>query len=137
MFKRCAHASVSMHLQSRESIFIRVQWLNYPQYVSGDLKSIHHALSPSPCLFSGCLLAVLSGLMYGSSFAPILYIKTHSSCHDSMFHGASVYGMVSVFVTAIISSWTSLKVKMEQTLQHPFRFKTAPHCWNNTGSSRE
>lgn len=47
--------------------------------------------------FRGCLLAVISGLLYGSSFTPILYIKSHSSCRDSMFHGASVYGMDSVF----------------------------------------
>lgn len=49
------------------------------------------------CFLSGCLLAVISGLLYGSSFTPILYIKSHSSCHDSMFHGASVYGMDTVF----------------------------------------
>ncbi|XP_041800597.1 transmembrane protein 144b [Chelmon rostratus] len=50
-------------------------------------------IRPKTRRFIGCLLAVLSGLMYGSSFAPILYIKTHSSCHDSMFHGASVYDL--------------------------------------------
>uniref|UniRef100_A0A3Q1HN69 Transmembrane protein 144b n=1 Tax=Anabas testudineus TaxID=64144 RepID=A0A3Q1HN69_ANATE len=46
---------------------------------------------------SGCLLAVVSGLLYGSSFVPILYIKSHSSCHDSMFHGASVYDFDYVY----------------------------------------
>uniref|UniRef100_A0A3Q3MQW7 Transmembrane protein 144 n=1 Tax=Mastacembelus armatus TaxID=205130 RepID=A0A3Q3MQW7_9TELE len=66
---------------------------------SGDLKSIHHAvLQSDSCPFiSGCLLAVVSGLLYGSSFAPILYIKSHSSCHDSMFHGASVYDLDYVY----------------------------------------
>nr|XP_040028537.1 transmembrane protein 144b [Gasterosteus aculeatus aculeatus] len=43
--------------------------------------------------FIGCLLAVMAGLMFGSSFAPILYIKSHSSCGDSMFHGASDYDL--------------------------------------------
>ncbi|XP_071388705.1 transmembrane protein 144b [Centroberyx affinis] len=45
----------------------------------------------------GCLLAVVSGLLYGSSFAPILYIKSHSSCHDSVFHGASLYDLDYVY----------------------------------------
>ncbi|KAI3351458.1 hypothetical protein L3Q82_020312 [Scortum barcoo] len=65
--------------------------------VTGDLNSIHHAVSQSLHLFRGCLLAVVSGMMYGSSFAPILYIKSHSSCHDSMFHGASVYELDYVY----------------------------------------
>ncbi|KAM8908988.1 transmembrane protein 144b isoform 2-T2 [Spinachia spinachia] len=43
--------------------------------------------------FIGCLLAVMSGLMYGSSFAPIFYIKSRSACSDSMFHGASDYDL--------------------------------------------
>lgn len=47
--------------------------------------------------FTGCLLAVVSGLLYGSTFAPILYIKSHSSCHDSMFYGASVYELDYVY----------------------------------------
>ncbi|XP_051276637.1 transmembrane protein 144b isoform X1 [Dicentrarchus labrax] len=50
-------------------------------------------IGPKTRRFIGCLLAVVSGLLYGSSFAPILYIKSHSSCHDSMFHGASVYDL--------------------------------------------
>lgn len=48
-------------------------------------------------LFSGCLLAVLSGLLYGSSAVPVLYIMNHSLCRDSMFFGASAYGVVSGF----------------------------------------
>ncbi|KAM3612281.1 uncharacterized protein V6R79_006230 [Siganus canaliculatus] len=47
--------------------------------------------------FIGCLLAVVSGLLYGSAFMPILYIKSHSSCCDSMFHGASVYDLDYVY----------------------------------------
>ncbi|XP_053735059.1 transmembrane protein 144-like isoform X2 [Synchiropus splendidus] len=50
-------------------------------------------IGPRTRRFLGCFLAVLSGLLYGSSFAPILYIKTHSTCHDSMFHGASLYDL--------------------------------------------
>ncbi|XP_049610439.1 transmembrane protein 144 [Syngnathus scovelli] len=47
--------------------------------------------------FIGFLLAVLSGIFFGSSFTPMLYIKSHSSCPDSMFHGASVYDLDYVF----------------------------------------
>lgn len=54
-------------------------------------------IGPKTRRFTGCLLAVVSGLLYGSSFAPILYIKSHSSCHDSMFHGASVYDLDYVY----------------------------------------
>ncbi|XP_070819422.1 transmembrane protein 144b [Chaetodon trifascialis] len=54
-------------------------------------------IGPKTRRFIGCLLAVLSGLMYGSSFVPILYIKGHSSCRDSMFHGASVYDLDYVY----------------------------------------
>ncbi|XP_067455998.1 transmembrane protein 144b [Thunnus thynnus] len=50
-------------------------------------------IRPKTRRFIGCLLAFVSGLMYGSSFAPILYIKSHSLCHDSMFHGASIYDL--------------------------------------------
>uniref|UniRef100_A0A672ZII3 Transmembrane protein 144b n=1 Tax=Sphaeramia orbicularis TaxID=375764 RepID=A0A672ZII3_9TELE len=45
----------------------------------------------------GCLLAVVSGLLYGSSFVPILYIKSHSSSPDSVFYGASVYDLDYVY----------------------------------------
>uniref|UniRef100_A0A3Q2CEB8 Transmembrane protein 144b n=1 Tax=Cyprinodon variegatus TaxID=28743 RepID=A0A3Q2CEB8_CYPVA len=39
---------------------------------------------------SGCLLAVMTGLLFGSSFVPVLYIKNHSVCPDSIFYGATV-----------------------------------------------
>ncbi|KAM9849643.1 transmembrane protein 144b [Aulostomus maculatus] len=54
-------------------------------------------IGPKTRRFIGCLLAVVSGLLYGSSFTPILYIKSHSSCHDSVFHGASVYDLDYVY----------------------------------------
>nr|XP_046262930.1 transmembrane protein 144-like isoform X3 [Scatophagus argus] len=58
-------------------------------------------IGPKTRRFIGCLLAVMSGLLYGSSFIPILYIKNHSSCHDSIFHGASVYGLLSGLMWAL------------------------------------
>lgn len=55
------------------------------------------SIGPKTRRFTGCLLAVVSGLLYGSSFVPILYIKSHSSCRDSMFHGASVYDLDYIY----------------------------------------
>uniref|UniRef100_A0A672ZJS3 Transmembrane protein 144b n=1 Tax=Sphaeramia orbicularis TaxID=375764 RepID=A0A672ZJS3_9TELE len=52
---------------------------------------------PKTRRFIGCLLAVVSGLLYGSSFVPILYIKSHSSSPDSVFYGASVYDLDYVY----------------------------------------
>ncbi|XP_036826335.1 transmembrane protein 144 isoform X4 [Oncorhynchus mykiss] len=43
----------------------------------------------------GCLLAVVAGLLYGASFVPILYIKSHVADHDSICYGASLYGFLS------------------------------------------
>ncbi|XP_069027608.1 transmembrane protein 144b [Embiotoca jacksoni] len=55
------------------------------------------AQGPKTRRFIGCLLAVVVGLMYGSTFVPILYIKNHSSCHDSIFYGASMYDLDYVY----------------------------------------
>ncbi|AWP11720.1 putative transmembrane protein 144 [Scophthalmus maximus] len=50
-------------------------------------------IGPKTRRFIGSLLAVLSGLLYGSSFTPILYIKSRSMCQESVFHGASDYDL--------------------------------------------
>lgn len=39
-------------------------------------------------------MAVVAGLLYGASFVPILYIKSHAAVHDSICYGASLYGEV-------------------------------------------
>lgn len=80
--------------------------------------------SVSSRLFSGCLLAVVSGLLYGSSFVPIYYIKSHSSNRESMYHGASLYGTVSCLMTAFTLSWVRC---VDNSL------KASRHC----GASRE
>ncbi|PWA18743.1 hypothetical protein CCH79_00005551 [Gambusia affinis] len=51
------------------------------------------AIGPKMRRIIGCLLAVMAGLLYGSSFIPVLYIKNHSTCRDSIFYGASVYDL--------------------------------------------
>ncbi|XP_027622369.1 transmembrane protein 144 [Tupaia chinensis] len=45
----------------------------------------------------GCSLAVASGILYGSTFVPVIYIKDHSRRNDSMYAGASEYDLDYVF----------------------------------------
>ncbi|KAM5159340.1 transmembrane protein 144 isoform 2-T2 [Callospermophilus lateralis] len=49
----------------------------------------------------GCSLAVISGILYGSTFVPIIYIKDHSKRNDSIYAGASQYGFLSGVLWAI------------------------------------
>ena len=44
------------------------------------------------CVFRGCSLAVISGILYGSTFVPIIYIKDHSKRNESVYAGASQFG---------------------------------------------
>ncbi|KAM6220645.1 transmembrane protein 144 [Rhynchocyon petersi] len=45
----------------------------------------------------GCSLAVISGILYGCTFVPIIYIKDHSKRNDSTYAGASQYDLDYVF----------------------------------------
>ncbi|XP_076788675.1 transmembrane protein 144 isoform X5 [Arvicanthis niloticus] len=54
------------------------------------LSTTHHRIV-------GCSLAVISGILYGSTFVPIIYIKDHSQRNDSMYAGASQYDLDYVF----------------------------------------
>uniref|UniRef100_A0A3B4BEC0 Uncharacterized protein n=1 Tax=Periophthalmus magnuspinnatus TaxID=409849 RepID=A0A3B4BEC0_9GOBI len=72
---------VSVTLQNHHTLYINV----------------HPFLDHSHYSRLGCLLAVVSGLLYGSSLVPILYIKSHSSYRDSMFYGASVYDLDYIY----------------------------------------
>ncbi|XP_036620586.1 transmembrane protein 144 [Trichosurus vulpecula] len=45
----------------------------------------------------GCVLAVVSGILYGSSFVPIIYIKDHGKRNDSIYAGSSQYDLDYVF----------------------------------------
>ncbi|XP_045687075.1 transmembrane protein 144 isoform X2 [Phyllostomus hastatus] len=48
----------------------------------------------------GCSLAVISGILYGSTFVPVIYIKDHSKRNDSVYSGASQYDLDYVFAHA-------------------------------------
>ncbi|KAI4536130.1 hypothetical protein MG293_013522, partial [Ovis ammon polii] len=49
------------------------------------------------CFLRGCSLAVISGILYGSTFVPIIYIKDHSKRNDSIYAGASQNDLDYVF----------------------------------------
>ncbi|XP_020849737.1 transmembrane protein 144 isoform X3 [Phascolarctos cinereus] len=44
-----------------------------------------------------CVLAVTSGILYGCSFVPIIYIKDHGKRNDSIYAGSSQYDLDYVF----------------------------------------
>ncbi|KAF4094117.1 hypothetical protein AMELA_G00009280 [Ameiurus melas] len=46
-------------------------------------------ISPKSRRPLGCIIAVLSGLLFGSSFVPIIYIKHHAFNNNSIFTGSS------------------------------------------------
>ncbi|XP_078092003.1 transmembrane protein 144-like [Mustelus asterias] len=54
-------------------------------------------LNPLQKKLVGCSLAMCAGLLYGSSFVPVLYIKNHGERRDTEFFGASQFDMDYVF----------------------------------------
>ncbi|GAA6222041.1 transmembrane protein 144 isoform X1 [Lates japonicus] len=90
-------ADVELHPNSESIPLLIDRRTNSDSYGPSSSEFWIDVIGPKTRRFIGCLLAVVSGLLYGSSFAPILYIKSHSSCHDSMFHGASVYDLDYVY----------------------------------------
>ncbi|XP_030047465.1 transmembrane protein 144 [Microcaecilia unicolor] len=54
-------------------------------------------LSPSKKRLIGCSMAVVAGILYGSCFIPVLYIKDHARRNESMYAGASQYDLDYVF----------------------------------------
>ncbi|XP_059201490.1 transmembrane protein 144b [Centropristis striata] len=84
---------VELHPNSESIPLLLDRRTNTSSYGQSTSEIWIEAVGPKTRRLIGCLLAVVSGLLYGSSFTPILFIKNHSSCHDSMFHGASVYDL--------------------------------------------
>ncbi|PKU40420.1 hypothetical protein llap_9278 [Limosa lapponica baueri] len=54
-------------------------------------------LSPAKKRLIGCSLAVVAGILYGSSFVPVLYIKDHGRRNESVYAGASQFDLDYVF----------------------------------------
>ncbi|KAI6069702.1 Transmembrane protein 144 isoform X1 [Aix galericulata] len=54
-------------------------------------------LSPAKKRLIGCSLAVVAGILYGSSFVPVLYIKDHGRRNETIYAGASQFDLDYVF----------------------------------------
>ncbi|XP_077135521.1 transmembrane protein 144 isoform X1 [Ranitomeya variabilis] len=54
-------------------------------------------LSPLQRRIIGSLMAVGAGVLYGSSFVPVLYIKDHSKNNESIYAGSSQFDLDYVF----------------------------------------
>ncbi|XP_061849104.1 transmembrane protein 144 isoform X1 [Colius striatus] len=54
-------------------------------------------LSPAKKRLVGCSLAVVAGVLYGSSFVPVLYIKDHGRRNATIYAGASQFDLDYVF----------------------------------------
>ncbi|XP_077156129.1 transmembrane protein 144 isoform X2 [Paroedura picta] len=55
------------------------------------------SLSPPRKRIIGCSLAVIAGILYGSSFVPVLYIKDHGRRNGTTYTGASQFDLDYVF----------------------------------------
>uniref|UniRef100_A0A8V0Y5K5 Transmembrane protein 144 n=1 Tax=Gallus gallus TaxID=9031 RepID=A0A8V0Y5K5_CHICK len=54
-------------------------------------------LSPVKKRFVGCSLAVVAGILYGTSFVPVLYIKDHGRRNETIYARASQFDLDYVF----------------------------------------
>ncbi|KAM5192589.1 transmembrane protein 144 [Mantella aurantiaca] len=54
-------------------------------------------LSPIQRRIIGSVMAIFAGVLYGSCFIPVLYIKDHSKRNDSIYAGASQFDLDYVF----------------------------------------
>lgn len=54
-------------------------------------------LSPLQKRIIGCSLAIVAGVLYGTNFVPVLYIKDHAKRNESMYAGASQFDLDYVF----------------------------------------
>ncbi|KAE8630063.1 hypothetical protein XENTR_v10000678 [Xenopus tropicalis] len=70
--------------------------INYQQNAVSD-ESWVEKLSPLQKRLIGSAMAVVAGILYGSSFIPVLYIKDHSKNNQSIYAGASQFDLDYVF----------------------------------------
>ncbi|XP_069487437.1 transmembrane protein 144 isoform X3 [Ambystoma mexicanum] len=70
--------------------------INNSENISSD-ESWVDRLSPLQKRIIGCSLAVVAGVLYGTSFVPVLYIKDHAKSNGSIYAGASQFDLDYVF----------------------------------------
>ncbi|XP_071412259.1 transmembrane protein 144 isoform X2 [Pithys albifrons albifrons] len=78
---------------------LRESSINVSEDTSDD--SWVNRLPPAKKRLIGCSLAVVAGILYGSSFVPVLYIKDHGRRNETVYAGASQFGFVSGVLWAI------------------------------------
>ncbi|XP_057275053.1 transmembrane protein 144 isoform X2 [Pezoporus wallicus] len=74
---------------------LRESSINVSEDTSDD--SWVNRLSPAKKRLIGCSLAVVAGILYGSSFVPVLYIKDHGRRNETVYAGASQFDLDYVF----------------------------------------
>ncbi|NXD89688.1 TM144 protein, partial [Chaetorhynchus papuensis] len=74
---------------------LRESSINDSEHTTED--SWVNKLSPSKRRLIGCSLAVVAGILYGSSFIPVLYIKDHGRRNETGYTGASQFDLDYVF----------------------------------------
>ncbi|XP_029297623.1 LOW QUALITY PROTEIN: transmembrane protein 144b [Cottoperca gobio] len=100
--------NLELHRNSESIPLLLDRRTNSSSYCPSSSEFWIDVIGPKTRRFIGCLLAAVSGLLYGSSYTPIFYIKCHSSCRDSMFHGASSYDLdyIHAFCSGIFAAST-------------------------------
>ncbi|KAK5864469.1 hypothetical protein PBY51_015708 [Eleginops maclovinus] len=89
----CVKTNVELHPITESIPLLLDRRINSSSYCPNSSTFWIDLIGTKTRRFIGFLLAVVAGLLYGSFYSPILYIQNHSSCRDSMFHGASVYDL--------------------------------------------
>ncbi|XP_058504888.1 transmembrane protein 144b [Solea solea] len=90
-------ADVELHPDSESLPLLIDRRTNSSSFGPSSSEFWIDVIGPKTRRFIGCMLAITSGLLFGASFVPLFYIKTHSSREDSIFHGASVYDLDYVY----------------------------------------
>ncbi|XP_004708792.1 transmembrane protein 144 [Echinops telfairi] len=90
-------SEIPSHTSSLDSTPLIVEQVNNTAQDSGHNYSWVDRLSTRQQRMVGCCLAVISGMLYGCTFVPVIYIKDHSKRNDSAYAGASQYDLDYVF----------------------------------------
>ncbi|NXA33752.1 TM144 protein, partial [Eudromia elegans] len=114
--------SSSVSLESTP--LLRESSINVSENYSDD--SWVNRLSPTGKRVIGCILAVVSGMLYGSSFIPVLYIKDHGRINGTKYTGASQFDLdyvfahfSGIFLTSTIYFLTYCAIKKNKPRVYP------------------
>ncbi|XP_064191441.1 transmembrane protein 144a [Anguilla rostrata] len=89
-------SDVQRSASSEETPLLIDSRINSEGLVSSDDSWID-TLSPRSKRIVGSVLAACAGVLYGSTFVPVIHIKNHAARNDSRFAGASQFDLDYVF----------------------------------------